>query len=90
MEVSYCNHKREEICKIKALVKRPDATYSIGKDGALTNQIASIEIRSRDVFSFWQGIGNYIKIDKKYYKIFEPPLKDSVNMVWKIEAIESV
>lgn len=90
VEVSYCNNKREEICKVRALIKRPDAKYSIGKDGALTHQIASIEIRCQDVFSLWQGIGDYIKIEKRFYKIFELPLKDSVNMVWKFEAIESV
>ncbi|MFP3015663.1 MAG: hypothetical protein ACEY3B_05145, partial [Wolbachia sp.] len=66
----------------------PDTTYSLGADGALTQQIASIEIRDQDVTSF--SIGDYIKIEKRFYKIFEPPLKDSSGKILKIEAIESV
>ncbi|WP_353282043.1 hypothetical protein [Wolbachia endosymbiont (group A) of Aleiodes leptofemur] len=88
VEATYCNKNKEAIRKIKALIKRPDTTYSLGADGALTQQIASIEIRSEDVTSF--SIGNYIKIEKRFYKIFEPPLKDSSGKIWKIEAIESV
>jgi hypothetical protein len=49
VKAAYCNQNREVICEMKALVKHPDMTYSIGSDGALTSQIASIEIRSRDV-----------------------------------------
>lgn len=81
----YYNSKREEICKIKALIKHPDVTYSIGRDGELTNQIASIEIRVQDVTSF--SIGDYIKVGNKFYKIFEQPLKDPSNMLWKLEGI---
>lgn len=82
----YCNNKKEEICKIKALVKRPDSTYCLGNDGTLTNQIASIEIRAQDITC--PSVGDYIKIGNKFYRIFEQPLKDSSNIVWKIEAVE--
>ncbi|WP_156488139.1 head-tail joining protein [Wolbachia endosymbiont of Dactylopius coccus] len=44
--------------------------------------------RYKDVTSF--STGDYIKIEKRFYKIFEPPLKDSSGKIWKIEAIESV
>lgn len=86
-EVNYCNHQREEISKIKALVKRPDTTYSFGGDGTFTQQIAFIKIRCQDVIYF--SVGNYIKVNKKFYKIFEQPLKDSSNMIWEIKAVES-
>ncbi|MBC6686701.1 hypothetical protein H9I48_05840 [Wolbachia pipientis] len=88
VEATYCNKNKEGIRKIKVLIKRPETTYSLGADGALTQQIASIEIRDQDVNSF--SIGDYIKIEKRFYKIFEPPLKDSSGEIWKIEAIESV
>lgn len=87
VEVSYCNKNKEEICKIKALVKRPDTTYSLGDDGKLTREVATLEVRSQDVT--YPSIGNYIKIGNKFYKIFEQPLKDPSNMLWKIEAIEN-
>lgn len=86
MEVSYCNHKREEISRIKALVKRPEAAYSIGSERGYS-QVSSIEIRCKDVA--FVSLGDYIRISNKYYKIFEQPLKDSSNMLWKIEAIEN-
>ncbi|AZU37142.1 hypothetical protein BBB02_03740 [Wolbachia endosymbiont of Bemisia tabaci] len=88
VEAIYCNKNKEAIRKIKVLIKRPETTYSLGEDGALTQQIASIEICSEDVTSF--SIGNYIKIEKRFYKIFELPLKDSSGKILKIEAIESV
>ncbi|QTG99468.1 hypothetical protein ACJUAD_04050 [Wolbachia endosymbiont of Rhagoletis indifferens] len=88
VEAIYCNRNKEGIRRIKVLIKRPEATYSLGADGGLTQQIASIEIRDQDVTSF--SIGDYIKIEKRFYKIFEPPLKDSSGKIWKIEAIESV
>lgn len=88
VEAIYCNQNKEGIRRIKVLIKRPDTTYSLGADGALTQQIASIEIRDQDVTSF--SIGDYIKIEKRFYKIFEPPLKDSSGKILKIEAIESV
>ncbi|WP_458695352.1 head-tail joining protein [Wolbachia endosymbiont of Oedothorax gibbosus] len=55
VEATYCNKNKESIRKIKVLIKRPDTTYSLGADGALTQQIASIEIRSEDVTSFSIG-----------------------------------
>lgn len=85
MEATYCNKNKEGIRKIKVLIKRPETTYSLGADGALTQQIASIKIRSEDVTSF--SIGDYIKIKKRFYKIFEPPLKDSSSKIWKIQAV---
>ncbi|WP_264954015.1 MULTISPECIES: hypothetical protein [unclassified Wolbachia] len=88
VEATYCNKNKEGIRKIKVLIKRPDTTYSLGADGVLTQQIASIEIRDQDVTSF--SIGDYIKIEKMFYKIFEPPLKDSSGKILKIKAIESV
>ncbi|WP_341821545.1 hypothetical protein [Wolbachia endosymbiont (group B) of Idaea biselata] len=88
VEATYCNKNKAGIRKIKVLIKRPDTTYSLGADGALTHQIASIEIRDQDVTSF--SIGDYIKIEKMFYKIFEPPLKDSSGKILKIKAIESV
>ncbi|WP_343289097.1 hypothetical protein [Wolbachia endosymbiont of Encarsia formosa] len=88
VEAIYCNRNKEGIRRIKVLIKRPETTYSLGADGALSQQIASIEIRDQDVNSF--SIGDYIKIEKRFYKIFEPPLKDSSGKIWKIEAIESV
>ncbi|MCJ7454350.1 MAG: hypothetical protein MUP48_02700 [Wolbachia endosymbiont of Homalodisca vitripennis] len=86
VEVSYCNKSKKEISKIKALVKRPDNTYSLGADGALIQQIASIEIRCRDVT--FLNVGDYIKIGNKYYKIFEQPLQDSSNELWKVAAVD--
>lgn len=86
VEATYCNKNKESICEIKALVKRPDTTYSLGNDGTLTQQIASIEIRSQDIT--FLSVGDYIKIGDKFYRIFEQPLKDSSNIVWKIEAVE--
>jgi hypothetical protein len=85
IEVSYCNHKREEISKIKALIKCPDTTYSIGNDRTLTQQIASIEVRSQDITC--PSVGDHIKIGGKFYKIFEPPLRDSSGMLLKVECI---
>lgn len=85
VEATYCNKNKEGIRKIKVLIKRPETTYSLGADGALTQQIASIKIRSEDVTSF--SIGDYIKIKKRFYKIFEPPLKDSSSKIWKIQAV---
>ncbi|WCR59696.1 MAG: hypothetical protein PG978_001144 [Wolbachia endosymbiont of Ctenocephalides felis wCfeF] len=85
VEAIYCNRNKEGIRRIKVLIKRPETTYSLGADGALTQQIASIEIRSEDVTSF--SIGDYIKIEKRFYKIFEPPLKDSSSEIWKIQAV---
>ncbi len=86
VEATYCNKNKEAICEIKALVKRPDTTYSLGNDGTLIQQIASIEIRSQDIT--FPSIGDYIKISNKFYKIFEPPLKDPSNSIWKIKAME--
>ena len=68
VEAIYCNKNKESIRKMKVLIKRPDTTYSLGADGALTQQIASIEIRDQDVTSF--SIGNYIKIEKKVLQDF--------------------
>jgi hypothetical protein len=86
VEATYCNKNKETICEIKALVKRPDATYHLGNDGTLTQQIASIEIRSQD--ATYPKVGDYIKISNKFYRIFEQPLKDSSNMIWEIKAME--
>ncbi|WP_168464969.1 head-tail joining protein [Wolbachia endosymbiont of Ctenocephalides felis wCfeT] len=86
VEVVYCNQNKQPICKIKALVKRPDSAYSLGADGKFTQQIASIEIRTQDIG--FLSVGDYIKIDGKYYKIFEPPLKGSSNNLWEITAME--
>lgn len=86
VEATYCNQNKQPICKIKALVKCLDAAYSLGADGKMIQQIASIEIRVQDVT--FLSVGDYIKIDGKYYKIFEPPLKDSSNKVWQITAME--
>jgi hypothetical protein len=86
VEATYCNKNKETICTIKALVKRPDTTYSLGADGTLTNQIASIEIRIQDIT--FLSTGNYIKIGDKFYRLFEQPLKDSSNMIWEIKAME--
>ncbi|MDN5248211.1 MAG: hypothetical protein QWI36_03690 [Wolbachia endosymbiont of Tyrophagus putrescentiae] len=83
----YCDQNKKEIRKIKVLVKRPDTTYSIGADGRLTNQIALMEVRRKDIND--PKIGDYIRIGKKYYKIFEQPLQDSSNMLWKIDGIEN-
>ncbi|WP_341808562.1 hypothetical protein [Wolbachia endosymbiont (group E) of Neria commutata] len=87
MEATYCNKNKEAICKIKALVKRPDSTYHLGNDGTLTQQIASIEIRSQDIT--FLSVGDYIKISDKFYRIFQPPLKDLSNNLWEIQAIEA-
>ncbi|WCR54402.1 MAG: hypothetical protein PG981_001424 [Wolbachia endosymbiont of Ctenocephalides orientis wCori] len=46
VEATYCNQNKQPICKIKALVKRPYTAYSLGNDGGLTQQVASVEIRS--------------------------------------------
>lgn len=86
VEATYCNKNKESICEIKALVKRPDSTYHLGNDGTLTEQIASIEIRSKDIT--YPSIGDCIKIGNKFYKIFEPPLQDSSNSIWEIKAME--
>ena len=86
IEVSYCDHKRKEISKMKALVKCPDTAYSLGIDGKLTQQIAFIEIRSQDVV--FLSLGDYIKIGNKFYKIFEQPLRDPSGSVWTIQAAE--
>lgn len=87
VEVTYCNKNKEAIYEIKALVKRPDTTYSIGNDGTLTNQIASIEIRIQDIT--YPSVGDYIKISNKFYRIFQPPLKDPSNNLWEIQAAEN-
>ncbi|WP_143688795.1 head-tail joining protein [Wolbachia endosymbiont of Laodelphax striatellus] len=87
VEATYCNKNKEGIRKIKVLIKCPETTYSLGAGGALTQQIA-VEIRDQDVTSF--SIGDYIKIEKRFYKIFEQPLKDSSGKILKIKAIESV
>ncbi|APR98662.1 head-tail joining protein [Wolbachia endosymbiont of Folsomia candida] len=86
VEATYCNKNKGAICEIKALVKRPDTTYSLGNDGTLTNQIASIEIHIQDVTC--PSVADYIKIGNKFYRIFEQPLKDSSNNLWEIRAIE--
>lgn len=86
VEAIYCDKSKKPICQIRALVKRPDTAYSLGNDGTFIQQIASIEIRIQDIT--FLGVGNYIKIDNKYYRIFEQPLKDSSNKVWKITAME--
>ncbi|WP_114517938.1 head-tail joining protein, partial [Wolbachia endosymbiont of Cylisticus convexus] len=55
VEAIYCNRNKEGIRRIKVLIKRPETTYSLGADGALTQQIASVEIRDQDVTSFSIG-----------------------------------
>ena len=87
VEATYCNKNKEAICVIKVLVKRPDTTYSLGDDGKLTREVAIVEVRSEDIT--YPSVGDYIKIGNKFYKIFEPPLKDSSGSVWQIQAIET-
>uniref|UniRef100_A0A3B0J0G4 Uncharacterized protein n=1 Tax=Wolbachia endosymbiont of Aleurodicus floccissimus TaxID=2152762 RepID=A0A3B0J0G4_9RICK len=69
VEAIYCNRNKEGIRRIKVLIKRPETTYSLGADGGLTQQIASIEIR--DQIPSCQSTKKLLKLYHKIKKCFQ-------------------
>jgi len=82
-EAVYVRRNGQQI-SILALYKQPENYYSAGTTD-LVGQISEISIKVKDVPAVLHG--DRIKIGQNLYKIFEEPLLDNSNLVWKINAV---
>lgn len=66
-----------------AVVKEPENPYEIG-DSKLVQQVAEVSVKSADVTP---RVGDFIVSDGKKYKIYEEPLLDASNYMWRFHAV---
>lgn len=65
--------------EIIAFAKEPENPYELG-DTKYIDQVAVISVKSEEVTP---KIGEFIEINGRTYKIFEEPLLDASNFIWK-------
>lgn len=81
-EVLYKPKKGTELALI-AVIKEPENPYEIG-DSKLVQQVAEVSVKSADVTP---RVGDFIVSNGKKYKIYEEPLLDASNYMWRFHAI---
>lgn len=69
--------------KLIVVVKQPENPYEIG-DSQIIERVAEVTVKSADVTP---RIGDYIIANSKTYKIYEEPLLDASNLIWKFHAV---
>lgn len=65
--------------EVIAFAKEPENPYELG-DSQHIDQVAVISVKSEEVTP---KIGEFIEINGRTYKIFEEPLLDASNFIWK-------
>ena len=68
---------------IVAIVKNPENLYELG-DSQIVGQVANVTVRGADVTP---KIDDFLILGSKKYKIFEEPLLDASNYLWKFNAV---
>lgn len=81
-EVLYGTRDGAKIAII-AVVKEPENPYEIG-DSKLVQQVAEVSVKSADVTP---RVGDFIFSNGKKYKIYEEPLLDASNYMWRFHAV---
>jgi hypothetical protein len=65
------------------LIKEPENVYEVGSSHVV-GQVAEISLKKTDATP---RIGDSIFLGLKKYKIYEEPLSDASNLIWKFNAI---
>ena len=81
-EALYQGKQQEKL--VRVLIKQPDIAYQLG-EGQFIGETAVIEVRISDLPS--PKVGDYITVNERHYKIYQPPLKDSSSTLWRIQAM---
>ena len=68
---------------IFAIVKNPENLYELG-DSKIVGQVANFTVRASDITP---QIGDFLILGSKKYKIYEEPLLDASNYLWKFNAV---
>lgn len=68
---------------VQVLKQQPDKLYGIG-EGQFVGEMVFLEVSIFDVLQ--PVVGDTFIIDKRKYKVYSPPLRDSSGMLWKIQA----
>jgi hypothetical protein len=66
-----------------ALVKDPENVYEVGSS-QVVGQVAEFSVKTSDVEP---KVGDAIFLGSKKYKIYEEPLLDASNLIWKFQAV---
>jgi hypothetical protein len=69
---------------ISVLIKQPDTAYELG-DAQVIGRMAIFEVKVIDIPS--PQINDTLIINQQRYKVYQPPLKDSSNMLWELQAM---
>jgi hypothetical protein len=68
---------------VTALIKEPESVYEVGGSQVI-GQVAEFSIRAADATP---KVGNFFLLGLRKYKIYEEPLLDASNLIWKFRAI---
>jgi hypothetical protein len=68
---------------VVALVKEPEGVYEVGSSQVI-GQAAEFTVKAAKVTP---KVGDFILLGSKKYKIYEEPLLDASNLIWKFQAV---
>lgn len=68
---------------VRAIVKAPENPYEIG-DSQMIGQIAEVSAKVADITP---RVGDVFVSNSRKYKIYEEPLLDASNYIWKFNAV---
>lgn len=83
VEVTYKQGLTSFSCR--ALIKSPEAAYEIGGSQVI-GQIAEVAIKVADLLKTPPRVGDKIIYKNRLYKVFEEPLLDASNEIYKMQA----
>jgi hypothetical protein len=68
---------------VLALVKEPEGVYEVG-GSQVVGQTAEFTVKASDLTP---KTGDFLGVGSKTYRIYEEPLLDASNIVWKFQAV---
>jgi hypothetical protein len=83
VEVEYKPKGYDESKIIRMCCKHPENMYEVG-NSQIIGQVAEFAVRKSDAQPM---VGDVIFVGSKRYKIYEEPLLDASNLIWKFNAI---
>lgn len=83
IDVEYKSKRSDESKIIRMCCKLPENMYEVGSS-QIVGQVAEFAVRKSDVQPV---IGDVIFVGSKRYKIYEEPLLDSSNLIFKFNTV---
>ncbi|WP_253303348.1 head-tail joining protein [Wolbachia endosymbiont of Phyllotreta cruciferae] len=75
---------KDKSYKVQILKQQPDKLYEIG-EGQFVGEMLILEVSVLDVLQ--PVVGDIFIIGKRKYKVYSPPLRNNLGILWKINAV---